>query len=105
VKCAHARTTDETDTRGGKQQATVAEAARGQRDPGEMKESQGDGGPGGETMQGSARAGESAQGRLATTWDGHTASAEAGAPPSCSVRVIKALDCGSGQYIVKEGVS
>jgi len=52
--------------------------------------------------------GDSSHGQLvtATTWDGHTVPAEAGATlPSCSVRVIKALDCGSGQYIVKEGVS
>lgn len=56
-------------------------------------------------MDGSVRAGgEPAHGRMITAWDGHTASAEA-AVPVCSVRVIKALDCSSGQYIVKEGVS
>jgi hypothetical protein len=56
-------------------------------------------------MDGSARAGgEAGQGRMVTAWDGHTASAEA-AVPACSVRVIKALDCSSGQYIVKQGVS
>ena len=56
-------------------------------------------------MDGSARAGgEAGQGRMVTAWDGHTASAEA-AGPACSVRVIKALDCSSGQDIVKQGVS
>ena len=43
--------------------------------------------------------------RLVTAWDGHAASAETGAQPSCCVRVIKDLDRGSGRYIVKEGVS
>jgi len=56
-------------------------------------------------MDGSARAGgEAAHGRMVTAWDGHTSTAEA-AVPACSVRVIKALDCSSGQYIVKQGVS
>jgi hypothetical protein len=57
---------------------------------------------------GSARAGtDGAHGpvRLATAWDGHAAPAESSAQPSCCVRVIKALDRGSGRYIVKEGVS
>jgi hypothetical protein len=52
------------------------------------------------------RGGESSHGRLVTsTWDGHNAAAETGAISTCVVRVIKALDCGSGQYVVKEGVS
>lgn len=52
------------------------------------------------------RGGESSHGRLViSTWDGHTAAAETGTISTCVVRVIKALDCGSGQYVVKEGVS
>jgi hypothetical protein len=52
------------------------------------------------------RGGESSHGRLViSTWDGHSAAAETGTLPTCVVRVIKALDCGSGQYVVKEGVS
>ena len=42
---------------------------------------------------------------LVTTWDGHKAAAESRAQPSCSMRVIKAFDRGSGKYVVKEGVS
>lgn len=58
-----------------------------------------------EPTLGSTRAGDSAHVRLVTAWDGHTTPAESGAQHSCIVRVIKALDYGSGQYIVKEGVS
>lgn len=58
---------------------------------------------------GRARAGtDGAHGpvRLVTAWDRHAAPAgESSAQPSCCVRVIKALDRGSGRYIVKEGVS
>ena len=52
------------------------------------------------------REGEDVQGHgLVTAWDGHKAAAESRAQPSCSVRVIKPLDRGSGKYVVKEGVS